>query len=113
MLREGGALVLCSLLLLIRNARIEQYKTALTVLSPGLERLHATLAVQGNLLSPLDFACHLRKNILHFEYMNHDFFRSHVAPGKEPFLGLVSVRMESGGGSNPSSTLCLFPTMEV
>ena len=42
MLREEGALFLCSLLLLTKNVIIGQYKTALTVLSPGLERLHAT-----------------------------------------------------------------------
>lgn len=114
MLREGGALVLCSLLLLIRNARIEQYKTALTVLSPGLERLHATplqCRVICSLLLTLHVICVRIYCTLSIWTMI--FFRSHVAPGKEPFLGLVSVRMESGGGSNPSSTLCLFPTMEV
>lgn len=114
MLGEGGAFVLCSLLLLIKNVRIGQDKTALTVLSPGLELLHVT-PLQPRVICSLLLTLHVIyiRISCTLSVWTMIFFRSHVAPGKEPFPGLVSVRLESGGGSKPLSTLCLFLTMWV
>lgn len=58
MLGDGGALVLCSLLLLIKNVRIGQDKTALTVLSPGLELLHVT-SLQPRVICSLLLTLHV------------------------------------------------------